>query len=206
MAPSVRLYSTLIATSTLVSGSFAQKAGVGLKGGALMSRTPTELLRTTWMPGLTGGVYFPWRVGPKMELQPEVLVSAMGSGFIEPDNDRYAIRSLYLQVPVSFKVFLNNTFNIHGGVQASRLLHAQRKAGDESRDFTERLNLMEYGLIGGFGADLRKGLDITVRYLSGMTPILSNDQVLFPRNQALSVTMGYRLMQMQVTNKSRRRR
>ncbi len=206
MALSLRICTTVFAASVLASGTFAQKAGIGLKGGPLASRTPTELLRTTWTPGLTGGVYLPWGVGPKMEIQPEILISAMGSGFIEPDDDRYSIRSIYLQIPVSFKLYFSNTMNIHAGLQASRLIQAQRVAGDDRRDFTDRMNRMDYGLIGGLGADLRRGLDFTVRYINGMTPVLSNDQVLFPKNQAVSLTVGYRMTQMSVAGKSRRRR
>ena len=206
MALSLRICTTVFAASVLASGTFAQKAGIGLKGGPLASRTPTELLRTTWTPGLTGGVYLPWGVGPKMEIQPEILIAAMGSGFIEPDDDRYSIRSIYLQIPVSFKLYFSNTMNIHAGLQASRLIQAQRVAGDDRRDFTDRMNRMDYGLIGGLGADLRRGLDFTVRYINGMTPVLSNDQVLFPKNQAVSLTVGYRMTQMSVAGKSRRRR
>ncbi len=206
MALSLRICTTVFAASVLASGTIAQKAGIGLKGGPLASRTPTELLRTTWTPGLTGGVYLPWGVGPKMEIQPEILIAAMGSGFIEPDDDRYSIRSIYLQIPVSFKLYFSNTMNIHAGLQASRLIQAQRVAGEDRRDFTDRMNRMDYGLIGGLGADLRRGLDFTVRYNYGMTPVLSNDQVLFPKNQAVSLTVGYRMTQMSVAGKSRRRR
>lgn len=206
MALSLRICTTVFTASVLASGTFAQKAGIGLKGGPLASRTPTELLRTTWTPGLTGGVYLPWGVGPKMEIQPEILIAAMGSGFIEPDDDRYSIRSIYLQIPVSFKLYFSNTMNVHAGMQASRLIQAQRVDGEDHRDFTDRLNRMDYGLIGGLGADLSRGLDFTARYIYGMTPVLSNDQVLFPKNRAVSLTVGYRLTQMSVANKSRRRR
>lgn len=206
MALSLRICTTLFTASVLISGAFAQKAGIGLKGGPLASRTPTELLRTTWTPGLTGGVYLPWGVGPRMEIQPEILIAAMGSGFIEPDDDRYSIRSIYLQVPVSFKLYFSNTLNMHFGVQASRLIQAQRIDGENRTDFGERLNRMDYGFIGGLGIDLRRGLDFTARFIYGMTPVLSNDQVLFPKNQAVSLTVGYRLTQMSVANKSRRRR
>lgn len=206
MKPAGRLCATIILECALFHGAFAQMAGIGFKAGPLMSRTPTELLRTTWVPGAVGGIYIPWGVGPKMELQPEVLLSAMGSGFVEPDDDRYSIRSIYLQVPLSFKLYMSNTFNIHGGVQASRLIQAQRSVAEESSDFTDRLNRMEYGFIGGAGLDLATGVDFTLRYQYGMTPVLANDQVLFPRNQAVSVTVGYRVTQVKVSNRSRRRR
>jgi len=206
MNPAVRLSATTTLVFALFHGALAQKAGIGLKLGPQASKTPTELLRTTWMPGAVAGIYAPWRVGPRMEIQPEVLFSVMGSGFVEPDDDRYSVRSMYLQVPVSFKLYLSNAFNFHGGVQASRLIRADRSFADDRTDFTTRLNRMDYGLIGGLGVDLRNGVDFTLRYLNGMTPILANDQVLFPRNQVLSFTVGYRVKQIKVSNRSRRRR
>lgn len=206
MSPFTRLLATIVPLVALHHGSFAQKAGIGFKGGVQMSRTPTELLRTTWIPGASIGIYAPWGVGPKMELQPEVLIAAMGSGFVEPDEDRYTIRSIYLQVPLNFKLYVSNTLNFHAGVQASRLIQAERTLGEERFDHTERLNRMDYGFIGGLGLDLGRGVDLTLRYLNGMIPVLANDQVLFPRNQAISGTVGYRLKQIRVAGRSRRRR
>ncbi len=206
MHPVNRLSATIISVLALLLGSTAQKAGIGFKVGPQASRTPTELLRTTWIPGASIGLYTPWRVGPRMELQPEVLLSMMGSGYVEPDEDRYTVRSIYFQVPLSFKFYLSNTFNLHGGVQASRLIQAERIVADGTSDFTERLNRMDYGFIGGIGVDLRSGVDFTLRYLTGMTPVLANDQVLFPHNQVLGATVGYRMKQIRVSNRSRRRR
>lgn len=206
MNPAVRLCATTFLVLALYHDALAQRAGIGLKFGPQISKAPTELLRTTWLPGVAAGIYAPWRVGPRMELQPEVLLSVMGSGFVEPDNDRYSVRSVYLQVPVSVKIYLSNSFNFHGGVQASRLIQAERSVADDRTDFTSRLNSMDFGLIGGLGMDMKNGVDFTIRYVNGMTPILTNDQVLFPRNQVLSLTIGYRVKQVRVSNRSRRRR
>lgn len=206
MHPAVRLCATTTFLVAAIHGANAQKAGLGLKLGPQASKTPSELLQTTWLPGAVVGIYAPWGVGPRMELQPEILISAMGSGYIEPDADRYTVRSMYIQVPVSFKMYFSNVFNLHGGVQASRLISAERTFAENRSDFTNRINRMDYALIGGLGLDLSSGFDFTVRYLNGMTPVLTNDQVLFPRNQALSVTAGYRMVQVRTKNKPRRRK
>jgi len=206
MHPVVRLCATTTLLVACTHGATAQYAGIGLKLGPQASKTPNALLQTTWLPGAVAGIYAPWGVGPRMELQPEILISAMGSGYIEPDQDRYTVRSMYIQVPVSFKMYLSNAFNLHGGVQASRLISAERTFAEDRSDFTSRFNRMDYALIGGLGLDLASGFDFTLRYLNGMTPVLANDQVLFPRNQALSMTAGYRMVQVRTKNKSRRRK
>lgn len=206
MIASIRLCATALLSLVLLPTAQGQMAGVGIKGGPLLSKTPSELMRTTWLPGAVVGGYVPWGVGPRMEIQPEVLLSAMGSGYVEPGDDRTRIRSLYLQIPVSFKLYFSNTVNVHAGVQASRLIHAERAFADERNDFTARLNRMDYGLLGGLGLDLTSGLDLTLRYFNGMTPILANDQILFPRNQAVSLTAGYRMVQVRIPKGTRRRR
>jgi hypothetical protein len=141
-----------------------------------------------------------------MELQPEVLISYMGSGYIEPDDDRFTTRTVYLQFPVNFKIFLTNTFNLQAGAQAARLLMAERTADDLRTDVSERYRNMEFSFLGGLGLDFPSGVDMTFRYQNGMTPVLLNDRALFPRNQVVSVTMGYRIAQLRTKRVTRRRR
>lgn len=184
----------------------AQKAGIGLKAGPQLSYTHSELIETRMLPGGVLGVYVPWGLGPRLEVQPEVLLSAMGSGFVANTGEVSTIRSYYLQVPVNVKLYLSNVVNFHAGLQASQVLKAERTSSDERNDFTRRLNRMDYGLIGGLGLDFRSGVDLTLRYLNGMTPVLEGDQILFPRNRALSLTVGYRLKEIRMRTVARRRR
>jgi hypothetical protein len=177
-----------------------------MKVGPLASKTRSETIRTTFLPGGVAGIYIPWGLGPRMELQPEVLVSYMGSGYIEPDDDRFTTRTLYLQFPVNFKIFLSNTFNLQAGAQAARLLFAERTTTDLRTDVSDRYKNMEFSFLGGLGMDFPSGVDLTLRYQNGMTPVLLNDRALFPRNQVLSFTMGYRMAQLRTTRVTRRRR
>jgi len=184
----------------------AQQLGIGFKLGPQASKTRSETIRTTFLPGGVAGIYIPWGLGPRMELQPEVLINYMGSGYIEPDDDRFTTRTLYLQFPVNFKVFLSNTFSVQAGAQAARLLNAERTMNEERTDVTERYNSMEFSFLGGLGLDLRSGVDLTFRYQNGMTPVLANDRALFPRNQVFSFTMGYRMAQLHTNRVTRHRR
>lgn len=206
MSPLVRLLATTLLATTITYTAQGQLVGVGLKLGPQASHTPSELLETRWLPGAVAGLYVPWGVAPKLELQPEVLVQAIGSGYVSPTGERTSMRSLYVQVPLSFKLYLSNTVNLHAGVFAMRVLAARNVVANEGTDFADRLNRMDYGLHGGMGLDLASGLDLTLRYTGGMTPILANDQSFFPHNRMASFTVGYRMAQLKVGKITRRRR
>jgi len=206
MSPSVRLLATTTTALAFAATCQAQFIGLGVKGGPQLSHTPSELLETKWIPGAVAGLYVPWGVGPKMEIQPEVLVTAIGSGYIGPQETLTTMRSLYLQVPVSFKLYASNTVNFHGGVFGMRVLAAQNVVADQRTDHTKRLNRMDYGLHGGFGLDFPSGFDLTLRYSLGMTPVLANDQTFFPHNRVATFTAGYRMTQLKVSKFTRRRR
>lgn len=204
MDRTVRLIAGLLPFLTLPL--MAQKAGIGLKAGPQLSYTHSELIETRMVPGGVVGIYVPWGLGPRLELQPEVLLSAMGSGFVANTGEVSTLRSYYLQVPVSAKVFVSNVVNFHAGIEASRVLKAERTVAEERNDFTQRMSSTDFGLIGGLGFDFTNGMDLTLRYLNGMRPVLANDQILFPRNRSFSFTVGYRLKEIRMKAKSRRRR
>ena len=63
----------------------------------------------------------------------------------------------------------------------------------------------EIALLLGAGLDLPSGLDITFRYHNGMTPVLANDELLFPRNQAFLISLGYRIVSLGAPRMQRRR-
>jgi hypothetical protein len=184
----------------------AQQTGLGIKGGAVAATTRSEVLSTTFIPGAVLGIYFPWGFAPKMELQPEMLVGTNGARYIEPDGDRYSIRTTYLHVPLTLKIYVTNSFNIHAGAQGSRLIGAERISSDEDNvDASDRINPIDFGLVGGFGLDMRSGLDLTFRYLYGTRPVFSNDFVLYPRNRSITLTAGYRIIQLRVRPTARKR-
>jgi hypothetical protein len=200
MRPALLLLASLFWLTTS-----AQRIALGLKGGLMISGTKAIHISTTAVPGAVAGLYMPYHAGPRLELQPELLVGFLGAAYQQPDADRYVARTLYIQVPLSAKFFLNNEINLQGGVQGGKLLMAYHETADGPVTTTERYNNLDFGLNGGIGIDLRSGLDLTLRYYSGMSPVLRHDEVLFPRNRTLQFTAGYRLMRLRTVKAIRRR-
>lgn len=184
----------------------AQHSGFGIKGGMLLADTRSGKASTNLIPGATAGGYFALRAGPRMEVQPEVLITAMGAGYTLADGARSTLRTLYVQVPVSAKLYIGNVMNAQVGCQMGRLLLAQQNVDGEKTDLTAEYNAWDYGFILGIGADLVSGLDLGLRYYNGMRPILMNDETLFPRNRAFMLTAGYRLGRLGAVKFKRNRR
>lgn len=202
MRPLVTL--ALLLPSILPSN--AQHSGFGIKGGPVMSDTRSGDLTANWLPGATAGGYFPLRAGPRLELQPELLVTALGAAYALPDGGRSAVRTLYAQVPISAKAFIGNVANIQAGFTMGRLLLAQQSRPEGSARVTESYNRWDYGVHLGLGADLVSGCDIGLRYYSGLRPILVNDGTFVPRNRALMATVGFRMARLKTPRLLRRRR
>lgn len=185
--------------------SHAQSAGVGIKGGIQASTAKAIVLRTTPIPGATAGLYFPWGIGPMMELQPELLLSTCGSGWIEPDGEAYTERSLYFQVPLTFKYFLNNGFNLALGYQFGKPLMVNSSRTDRQDNLVEGYNNLDMGFVGGVGMDFEHGLDLSLRAYSAMTRFYEQDDALFAKHRSIQFTVGYRFFQFRGVGPHKRR-
>ena len=195
---------TLLITGLPLLGS-AQRSGLGIKGGLLAATTTAQQIETTVVPGATAGIYAPFQAGNRFELQPELLFTVLGSGFVEPNGDRTSLRTMMVQVPLSAKVFVGNAFNFQGGIQLGKVISAQRIDPEGSTDVTDDLRPMDLGANIGIGLDLSSGWDLGLRYYSGLWTIFEEDDALFPRNRTLQLTAGYRLMRLNGFAKPRRR-
>lgn len=169
----------------------AQSSGLGLKAGGQISMASTPGRSARPMVGAVVGLYGPIYGGARFELQPEVLLSMQGRVLSDGERGFTGLRSYYLQVPISAKVFLGNTFNLAAGPQFGRLLLAQQ-FGDSTVDITDRVNEWDIGFNGGIGADLRSGWDFTLRYFSGMSSVLKDENAALPVNRSTQLTIGYR--------------
>jgi hypothetical protein len=184
----------------------AQYSGLGIKAGPQANIYRAHNIRTLPTPGITMGVYFPISAATRLEVQPEVLFSMLGSGLVEPDGDRMIMRTLYLQAPVSAKYFLSNEFNLQFGVQLAKIITAHRTDANGTTEVRDRYRSMDMGFNMGLGLDMRHGLDLTLRYYSGMPALLLGDDALFPRNRSIQCTVGKRLVQVRRHTQSRRRK
>lgn len=185
--------------------SNAQSSGIGIKGGIQASTAKAILIRTLPIPGGTAGIYFPWGIAPKLELQPEILVSTLGTTWMEPDGDVVTERSLYFQVPLTLKYFLSNGFNIAGGYQFGKPLAAHVNGTEGSGSTVDQYRNLDMGFVGGVGMDFQHGLDLSLRAYSAMSRFHGNDDALFAKNRSIQFTVGYRVHQFR-TSMTRHRR
>ncbi len=201
--------STVLPTLLLITGipmlSIAQTGGVGIKAGATYGKLLSEVMPAKQAPGATIGLYLPLGIGPRWELQAEVLATAIGSGLSRNEGIYHTERLLYLQLPASAKYYFGNSFNLQGGPQLGFLLKAWRTTPDGDQDVRPQYNNMDIGANMGMGIDLRSGLDLTLRYHYGITPVMANDQTFFPRNRYFQFTVGYRFSQFKVGTGARKR-
>ena len=195
----------VVVLAALAGPSTAQNSGLGIKGGVLMGTLASEVQRTTWVPGGTLGLYAPVAIGTRMELQPELLLTTTGAGFTRPDGQGYDVRVVYANVPVSVKFFMNNRLNFGAGAQFGHRILAQRTDASGTSDVSDRFESMDLGLITAAAYDFDSGVDLTLRAYWGTTPVLREDDVLFPRNRSVQFTAGYRLVNVSRVSMVRRR-
>lgn len=200
---------SLVSVSLLLAilGSVsAQRSGLGIKGGLMAATTAAQHIETSIVPGATAGLYLPCQVGNRVEIQPELLLSMLGSGFIEPNGDRTDLHALMVQVPLSFKLYFSNVVNVQAGVQFGKVLSAQRSDPEGRTDVTADMRPVDMGMNAGLGFDTQNGIDLTLRYYSGLWTIFQYDEVLFPRYRTLQFAVGYRLARFQGKSAVRKRR
>lgn len=200
---------TLIAalvSLALVTDAYTQTVGLGIKGGPVASTVKALHYRTNPIVGATAGLYMPWGVAPLFEIQPEVLVTALGAGFVEPDGDRSTVRSLYVQVPVILKKYFTNRLNVCLGYQFNRIVTGQETGEAGDRDITERFEQLDMGFVGGAGFDLETGLDLSLRAYSAMSTHYAGDNAIFPKHRSIQFTAGYRFLQFRAAGTHRHRR
>lgn len=157
-----------------------------------MSVTWVEGLRNDPVPGAVAGAYAPLWMGPRFELQPELLGAMLGSSFTDIEGRRHILHLYYAQLPVSAKFYFSNTINVQGGVQAGRLIAARSSFEGEREDATALYRPFEFGTNIGLGLDLATGLDLAFRYYTGLSSI-TDDTALNPTIRSWQFTCGYRV-------------
>jgi hypothetical protein len=159
-----------------------------------MSTTHAEGLVYDPVPGATMGAYFPLWCGDRFELQPELLAATLGSAFSDADGGRHVLRTFYVQLPLSAKLFVSNAVNFQLGVQGGRLIMARSSYDGEGDDVTELYRPFDFGFNTGLGIDFASGVDLTLRYYSGMSGLAPNDDQHFATNRSIQLTVGTRLI------------
>lgn len=174
--------------------------GLGIKGGANFATQDANLLgvdiETSNITGFVGGVYVNWFFGDKFALQPEFLYSRKGSvsdllQITSADNSDN--KFTYFDIPVLFRWQVIKFLNIHAGPQFSILTKAEADFGDTVVDIKENLKNSDVGLIVGAEANLPLRLNLTARYIFGLTDV-SNIENIEIKNSTFQLTLGIRLI------------
>lgn len=182
---------SLLAVAQPVQAQRPSHSGVGYMGGPQAATWHSEAATYRIVPGFVIGFYAPIWIGNRWEIQPDLLLSLQGAAKDLPDGGHSSLNSLSAVMPVSLKVFLSPTFNIQAGFQGGYLLFAN--SGDQ--DISTQLNTLDMGANIGIGIGTFGGLDVTLRYYTGLRNTLVNDNALFPYNRMLQLTIGHRFSQ-----------
>jgi hypothetical protein len=171
-------------------GQKAGRSGVGFKIGGQLATSRSAVFTYEPIAGATMGVYAPLILMNRFEIQPELLLSMQGSAFTPVEGERSVSHLYYVQLPISAKMYMSNVVNLQCGLQAGWLALATQNG----ERVTDRYKPTDVGLNVGLGADMRGGTDLTLRYYIGLTPVLMNDDQVFPSNRTLQFTAGHRFM------------
>jgi hypothetical protein len=171
-----------------------------------MSSFRATNLRTTLIPGITIGVYAPVSFSPKFDLQPELLITTLGSGVVGTDGERSELRTANVQLPIIAKYFLNRRLNLQAGPQIGYMFMANEFYNGSMTNVSDRFKPIDIGTCIGIAIDGRRGTDLTFRYYSGLFPILKDDDRIFPRNRSFQLTLGKRFVQVKRASGGRRRK
>ena len=165
----------------LVTGSPARAQGFtwGVKAGinlATLSSDEDPKPDYKLLVGLVGGGYVNWRIGGRLDFQPEVLVGEQGAA-LGSDVANAKIKLDYLTVPLLLRYRLSSTgggLAVYGGPSLATKLRARGSAefgGDTvTTDISDQIETLDFGV--AVGAMYEKGrYTIDGRYTFGLSNI-----------------------------------
>ena len=141
----------------------------------------TENYKSDAITGYHIGVLAEVKLTEKFSVQPELLYSTQGASY------KNAIKEIknelgYLSIPVMAKIYLNNTFSLELGPQASFLLSEKDNVNlKDSKTF-------DFAVAGGLGVKITKSLFIQGRYGLGLTEVSTSAKA---KNSVVQVSAGF---------------
>lgn len=189
--------------------SSAQKAKFGIKGGMNISNWAgdTEGMDTKSKIGFNVGGFAEIKLSDKFAIQPELLYSAQGMKLdnmpLEIEGSDYTVDSTfklgYINVPVMFKYYVAEKFNIEAGPQIGFLTSAKIKAtvegiGSATESVKENFESVDFGLNFGAGYDFTEHFFANVRYNLGLSNIAKTEEGedATINNSVFSLNVGYK--------------
>ncbi len=186
----------------------AQKAEFGIKAGlniANQNYSGEEAPSPSSIIGFQVGGFVDIKIADKFSIQPELLYSTQGSKFnmlIDYEGTEYdtenTFKLAYINIPVMFKYYATEKFNLEVGPQIGFLTSSKIKVNVIGQSVTQDLNdvfeSVDFGLNLGAGFNFTKNISAGVRYNFGLSNAAnaddeSNDKI---KNSVFSISMGYK--------------
>jgi long-subunit fatty acid transport protein len=190
--------------------TYAQKAQFGLKGGLNSSNFIGDTEGMDFKPrvGFNVGAFAAIELSEKITLQPEILFSTQGAeaenveafvnGSIYTGDVKFNLS--YINIPVMFKYYVADKFNLEAGPQIGFLTSAEtstkldgfnQTVDEDAKDYFESV---DFGFNLGAGYDFTKNVSAGIRYNIGLSNVFKNqpgdDSKI--QNSVFSLSVGYK--------------
>jgi len=203
---------------TMYNRHFQAKFNFGIKAGVNVasqySPGSNGVFEVKSILGFTGGGYFNYFFHRVLAFQTEISVSMKGSHWKELNYAQDEKKDIltYIDIPLLIRYQPLGYLNVHAGPQVSYLPRAMQY------DYKTRLKSavedyyksFDFSLVLGVEANLPKNIDLTVRYIRGLSSAYAPGGYYFKSyNNYIQFTAGYRFekrRQLQSKTKTRVRR
>ncbi|MBE8728011.1 porin family protein [Flavobacterium hungaricum] len=167
----------------------AQEVKFGVKGSVSLSNFTGDDNGFDWKSkvGFNAGGFAEIKFSEKFAIQPEILYSLQGAKTKYEDgyasdiytyDEKYNLS--YINVPVMFKYYAAEKFNIEVGPQIGFLVSAKCKYEylneSETEDVKDIFKSVDFGLNFGAGYDISKNISAGVRYNLGLSNIAKTEE------------------------------
>lgn len=188
----------------------AQDVKFGLKGGLNLSNWTgdTEGVDLKARVGFSAGAFTLIKLSEKVSLQPEVVYSTQGSkidnftanvGGTDYTGD-INLNLSYINVPVMFKYYVAEKFNLEVGPQIGFLTSAKAVTKlngynqTDTQDVKDNFETVDFGVNFGAGFDFDAHFSAGIRYNAGLANISKTEPGDDSKmhNSVLSLSLGYK--------------
>ena len=179
-----------------VSPIYAQ-FGIGLKAGAnFTTKSGSGLDLDGFEPdfsnktGFHGGAYLYYFFGDNVAIQPEVIFSQKGATITDIGKSELT----YIDIPILLRVHFLKILNIHAGPSINILSGAKLTGDNLDEDIKDSLKNTEWSIAFGAGVNLPLRLQLTARYIQGLTNINDSEAEGELKNRMFQLSLGFRLI------------
>lgn len=175
------------------------KFGYGVKAGLNISNQSTPNDDSGYeinnIVRYNAGGYCYYLFNKYVAVQPELLVSGKGVHWKDFYDDMKDLLT-YLDIPLIIKYQPVKYVNIQAGPQVGLRLRAMQKnmKTGEKTNINDYYNFFDYGLAVGVEGNLPNHINLTVRYVFGLSSATTDVEYIDPwKNNFLQLSVGYRL-------------